>query len=62
MHQPYYLVCMAAAAVVVWGAPQAWDFTRRITLPRAALALALLGVACAMLFAQTFNPFIYFMF
>ena len=62
VHQPYYLLCMAAAAVVVWGAPQAWDFTRRITLPRAALALALLGVACAMLFAQTFNPFIYFMF
>jgi alginate O-acetyltransferase complex protein AlgI len=62
VHQPYYLGCMAAAAIVVWAAPQAWDFTRRITPARAALALALLALSCAMLFAQTFNPFIYFMF
>jgi alginate O-acetyltransferase complex protein AlgI len=62
VRQPYYLACIAIAAVVVWTAPQAWDFTRRITAPRAVLALFLLCVSCALLFAQTFNPFIYFMF
>jgi alginate O-acetyltransferase complex protein AlgI len=62
VQQPYYLLSMAVAAGVVWLAPQAWDFTRRIDAPRAALALALLWLSCAMLFAQAYNPFIYFMF
>jgi alginate O-acetyltransferase complex protein AlgI len=62
VQQPYYLLCMGAAAGVVWLAPQAWDFTRRLDAPRAALALALLWLSCAMLFAQAYNPFIYFMF
>ena len=60
--QPYYLLCMATAAAVVWLAPQSWDFTRRIDVPRAAWALALLWLSCALLFAQTYNPFIYFIF
>ena len=47
---------------VAWLAPQSWDFTRRIDAPRAAWAFGLLLVACAMLFAQTYNPFIYFIF
>jgi alginate O-acetyltransferase complex protein AlgI len=62
VHQPYYLLCLTLAAGVVWGAPQSWDFTRRLDLPRAAWALALLLLSCAMLFAQAYNPFIYFMF
>lgn len=62
IYQPYYLASLAAAAAVTWLAPQAWDFTRRIDGPRAALALLLLWAACATLFAQSYNPFIYFMF
>jgi hypothetical protein len=62
VYEPYYLLCMAVAAAVVWGAPQSWDFTRRIDVPRAAWALALLWTSCAILFAQAYNPFIYFMF
>jgi len=62
IYQPYYLASLAAAAGVTWLAPQTWDFTRRIDLPRAALALLLLWTACATLFAQSYNPFIYFMF
>jgi alginate O-acetyltransferase complex protein AlgI len=62
IYQPYYLGSLTVAAAVTWLAPQAWDFTRRIDLPRAALALLLLWTACATLFAQSYNPFIYFMF
>jgi len=62
LHQPYYLASLGAAAGVVWLAPQSWDFTRRIDAPRAAWAFGLLLAACAMLFAQTYNPFIYFIF
>ncbi len=62
IYGPYYLASLAAAAAVTWLAPQSWDFTRRLDVPRAAWALALLWLACALLFAQSFNPFIYFMF
>ena len=62
VRQPYYLLCLATAAGVVWLAPQSWDFSRRLGPARAAWALALLWLSCAMLFAQTYNPFIYFMF
>jgi alginate O-acetyltransferase complex protein AlgI len=60
--QPYYLGSVGLAAAVAWGAPQSWDWTRRLDLARAACALALFWLAGAMLFAQTFNPFIYFIF
>lgn len=62
IYQPYYLGSLAAAAVVTWSFPQTWDFTRRITLPRAALALVLMWLALLVLTTQSFNPFIYFMF
>ena len=50
------------AAVVVWGAPQTWDFTRRITPLKAAVTLALFWLSMSVLFTQSFNPFIYFIF
>jgi alginate O-acetyltransferase complex protein AlgI len=62
VYQPYYLLSLGVAAGVVWLAPQSWDLSRRIDLPRAAWALCLLWVSCAMLFAQAYNPFIYFIF
>jgi alginate O-acetyltransferase complex protein AlgI len=62
IYQPYYVVALAAAAVVTWGFPQTWDFTRRITMPRASLALGLLWLSLLILTTQSFNPFIYFIF
>jgi alginate O-acetyltransferase complex protein AlgI len=53
---------MAIAALVVWGCPQAWDFTRRLTWPRACTSMAILWLAIVMLFTQSYNPFIYFIF
>ena len=50
------------AATIVWAAPQTWDWTRRLTPPRAAIAMALLALSAAVLTTQAYNPFIYFIF
>lgn len=62
IYQPYYVIGLLAAACVTWGLPQTWDFTRRITVPRAALAMGLLWVSLLVMTTQSFNPFIYFIF
>jgi alginate O-acetyltransferase complex protein AlgI len=60
--QPYYLLSFAVAAAVVWLMPQSWDLTRRMTWPKVLLVFTVLAGALAMLFAQSYNPFIYFIF
>jgi len=62
IYQPYYVVTFLMAAAVTWGAPQTWDFTRRLTAPRIAWCLGLLFVALIVMSNQAFNPFIYFIF
>ncbi len=59
---PYTLLCLALAALVTWAAPQTWDWTRRLTWPRAGLALASLALALVAMASQGYNPFIYFIF
>jgi len=62
VYQPYYLATFIIAAVIVWGAPQTWDWTRTLTAGRAAIALALFALSAVVLATQAFNPFIYFIF
>jgi alginate O-acetyltransferase complex protein AlgI len=62
IYKPYYLLTVVLAAIVVWGCPQAWDFTRRLSWPRACASVAVLWLAIVMLFTQSYNPFIYFIF
>jgi alginate O-acetyltransferase complex protein AlgI len=62
IYQPYYALTMAIAAVVVWGCPQTWDWTKTLTAPKAAVAFAALLLAVAALTTQAYNPFIYFIF
>jgi alginate O-acetyltransferase complex protein AlgI len=62
IYQPFYLGCLLAAALVTWSGPQTWNFTRRLTLPKALLIIGLFLVAVAALTVQEFNPFIYFIF
>ena len=62
LYQPYYLLTMAIAAIVTWACPQTWDWTRRLSAPRAAVSFALLVLAVVALTTQAFNPFIYFIF
>ena len=59
---PAYLAMVALAAVVVWCAPQAADWTRRLTPLRMALCLTFGIFAVAVMTVEEFNPFIYFIF
>ncbi|HEO71112.1 MAG TPA: MBOAT family protein [Candidatus Hydrogenedentes bacterium] len=62
IYQPYYMLTMVLAVLITWGAPQTWDFTRRLTWSKALLCVAMLLISIAVLATQAFNPFIYFIF
>jgi alginate O-acetyltransferase complex protein AlgI len=61
-YQPYYVVTMAVAALVVWAGPQSWNWTRRMPAWKVLACLALLWLSLAALTTQAYNPFIYFIF
>ena len=62
LYEPYSLLSFGCAAAVAWAAPQTWDWTRRLTAAKAVVVVVLLGLACAVLATQAYNPFIYFIF
>lgn len=62
MYSPYYGLVLALCAFVVWGMPNTWEFTNRLSMPRALGALATLGLATLLMWTQTTNPFLYFQF
>ncbi len=62
IYRPYYLGSVAIAAVIVWFARQTWEWTQNLTLPKAAVCLALGWLALVVLATQEYNPFIYFIF
>ena len=62
VYRPYYLGTFLLAGLIVWSAPQTWDWTRTLTAPKAAATLALLVLSVVALTTQAYNPFIYFIF
>src|SRR5882762_7522462 len=62
IYTPYHGLMFVIAAVTVWGMPNTWAFTSRLSVSRAAVALAVLGTAVALMWTQTINPFLYFQF
>jgi alginate O-acetyltransferase complex protein AlgI len=62
VYAPYYLGTFLIAAGIVWGAPQTWDWSRTLTLPKAVTVLVVFAIAVAVLTTQAYNPFIYFIF
>ena len=62
VYQPYYLICMVVSGLTIWLSPTALDWTERLTPLKAGAALAGLWLSLALLSAQTYNPFIYFIF
>lgn len=60
--KPYYVTSFVVAAVVVWVMPQSWDITRRLSWPKVIWICLVLISSLALLFAQSYNPFIYFIF
>lgn len=62
LYRPYPVLMFILCGVVIWGGVQTWDFTRRLSPPRAIACLAALMVSLAVLWTQTVNPFLYFQF
>jgi alginate O-acetyltransferase complex protein AlgI len=62
VYAPYYLGTFLLAAAIVWFAPQSWDWTRTLTMPKAAAIVAILALSVVVLTTQAYNPFIYFIF
>jgi alginate O-acetyltransferase complex protein AlgI len=62
VYQPYHVGTFLLAAVIVWSAPQTWDWTRTLTVRKAAVVLGLFLVSIVVLATQAYNPFIYFIF
>jgi len=62
LYTPLHAVVFLLAALLVWKAPNTWVFTRRVTLPRAALAMGVMIVAIVLMWTEPENPFIYFQF
>jgi alginate O-acetyltransferase complex protein AlgI len=62
LSQPYYLGTFLVAAAATWMLPQAWDWTRSLTWPKAAAVVVLLWLSIIVLSTQAYNPFIYFIF
>ncbi len=62
LYTPYTLLAMTVAGLVVWWSPQTWDWTKELTVPKAATVAAVFFVSVAVLSMQSYNPFIYFNF
>jgi alginate O-acetyltransferase complex protein AlgI len=56
------LAVMAACAVLVTQPTQAHDWSQEVTWPKALLVQPLFCVSLLVMFAQSFNPFLYFQF
>jgi alginate O-acetyltransferase complex protein AlgI len=62
LYTTYHAGMLALAAVVVFGMPNTWAFTARISVARAVGGLALLAASILLMWTQTTNPFLYFQF
>lgn len=62
LYQPYYLLSFLLACTAAWMLPTMWEWTQRITWPKAALCLGFFWLSLTVLLTQTYNPFIYFIF
>ncbi len=62
IYQPYFLLVMVIASLVVWRAPQSWDWTRELSLGKSILIAILMLFSIILLTLQSYNPFIYFNF
>ena len=62
IYQPYHLLIMGIAVVVIWSCPQTWNWTKHLTPIKVGACLLLFWLSLAILATQAYNPFIYFIF
>ncbi|MHC4199964.1 MAG: MBOAT family O-acyltransferase [Planctomycetota bacterium] len=57
-----HALVMGACAFIVWGCRQTWEHARSVGPVKAVFLVVLMLWSCAVMFTQTYNPFIYFFF
>ena len=62
LYTPYNLVAMLVAGLIVWRAPQTWEWSKDLGSGKIAVVVAIFVAAVAVLSMQSYNPFIYFNF
>ena len=62
IYAPHSLAMLLVCSVIVLLPVQAWDIAERVTWPRILFVVVAFCVALAAMFAQAFNPFLYFQF
>jgi len=62
IYNPYYLGHFFLAGILVWAAPSAWDFSRKLTAAKISWCIIVFIMALLTLITQGYNPFIYFIF
>ena len=62
LYDTYHLIVLAACGTVVWFCRQSWDHAQEIGGVKAVCLVLLFIWASAVMFTQSFNPFIYFIF
>jgi alginate O-acetyltransferase complex protein AlgI len=62
MYTRYHAAMFLLSVFVVWGLPNTWAFTTKLSFGRAASGLAVLVLAVLLMWTQTTNPFLYFQF
>lgn len=62
IYTPYTLLFMGLSALIVWFAPQSWDWTRSLGPVKIVLLVLVFFMSVAVLSMQSYNPFIYFNF
>jgi alginate O-acetyltransferase complex protein AlgI len=62
MYTRLHVFAFVFAATLVWFAPNTWEFTERLSVPRTVGALALLALSVLVMWTQSANPFLYFQF
>jgi alginate O-acetyltransferase complex protein AlgI len=62
LYTGYHVAMFGLAALVVWGLPNTWQFTEKLTVPRAALGAVALAASVLLMWTQSTNPFLYFQF
>jgi len=59
---PDHIAMFGICGFVVWGCRQSWEHAKTVTPVKAILLVALFAWSLAVMFTQSFNPFIYFQF
>jgi len=62
IYTPYSLAAMGIASLIVWRAPQTWEWSRQLTPLKIGVVILMLTVSIGVLSMQSYNPFIYFNF